>query len=640
MLYAIRNGGFSSGPMPQNIVVGEEAEEVAAFVAKYSGSDVARAPGPAELPAGAPATPPSSADARAPMLDLKAIRRDPEPVRAALARRGDGSDERLDEVLELDARRRELLPRGRGAARRAEGGLARASRAPRRPARTPSAAIAAMQEVSRRVKALGEELEERRGRARRRLLASLPNPPDPSAADEDTTLREVGEATARAAPTTSSSPGALIDMEAGARVAGSRFAYLQGRPRAARARARALGARGAAAATASSPVIPPVLVREEALYGTGFLPDTEQQIYRLADDPLYLAGHERGARWPRCTPARSSTSEALPLRYAGFSPCFRREAGAAGRDTRGIFRVHQFDKVEMFCVRRARRTPRPSTSGCSRSRRRSSRRSRSPTAWSTSRSTTSASSAAKKYDCEAWLPGQERYRELTSTSNTTDFQARRLDIRYRGPDGAPRHVHTLNGTAVAVGAHADRGPRERPAGGRHGRDPRGAVAMGRPAGTGSDEMSKTTTRPHHPSIPPTTTRRCVAAPPRSTTNRWACPPTGTPSRSATSPASPARASRRPPNRRVLQRICQSVRPGRDSAGMFVARLICSDSFCPDGIVAEAETLKELETARLRVRLRVRDPRVPDHVQETAVVVSLGRYRRRHARPRPPVGEAA
>ena len=130
-----------------------------------------------------------------------------------------------------------------------------------------------------------------------------------------------------------------------------------------------------------APVVPPVLVREEALFGTGFLPDTEQQIYTLPDDDLYLIGHLARCRWPRCTPARSSTRPTLPRRYAGFSPCFRREAGAAGKDTRGIFRVHQFDKVEMFVFVRARGRRATSTSGCSRSRRRSCRRSSSPTGW-------------------------------------------------------------------------------------------------------------------------------------------------------------------------------------------------------------------------------------------------------------------
>jgi seryl-tRNA synthetase len=193
------------------------------------------------------------------------------------------------------------------------------------------------------------------------------------------------------------------------------------------------------------PVIPPVLVREEALYGTGFLPDTEQQIYRLADDDLYLAGTSEVAL---ASLHAGEIVEDLPLRYAGFSPCFRREAGAAGKDTRGIFRVHQFDKVEMFSF------VDPATSRDEHERLLSIEESIMQALGLPYRVVNIAvddlgASAAKKYDCEAWLPGQGRYRELTSTSNTTDFQARRLQIRYRPADGArPDVVHTLNGTAV------------------------------------------------------------------------------------------------------------------------------------------------------------------------------------------------
>ena len=184
-----------------------------------------------------------------------------------------------------------------------------------------------------------------------------------------------------------------------------------------------------------------MLVREEALFGTGFLPDTEQQIYRLADDDLYLAGTSE-VRAGLAARRRDPRRGALPLRYAGFSPCFRREAGAAGSDTRGIFRVHQFDKVEMFSFVRARGRPRTSTSGCWRSRRRSCRRSSIPYRVVNIAVDDLGASAAKKYDLEAWLPGQQRYRELTSTSNTTDFQARRLDIRYRPPRAAARATST------------------------------------------------------------------------------------------------------------------------------------------------------------------------------------------------------
>jgi seryl-tRNA synthetase len=195
-----------------------------------------------------------------------------------------------------------------------------------------------------------------------------------------------------------------------------------------------------------TPVIPPVLVREEALYGTGFLPDTEQQIYRLADDPLYLAGTSEVALASLHAGEIVEAGE-LPLRYAGFSPCFRREAGAAGRDTRGIFRVHQFDKLEMFSF------VEPDAAPAEHERLLGIEEELLQALEIPYRVVNIAvhelgPSAVRKYDCEAWMPGQERYREVTSASNTTDFQARRLDVRFRKPGGKPAHVATLNGTAV------------------------------------------------------------------------------------------------------------------------------------------------------------------------------------------------
>ena len=379
------------------------------------------------------------------MLDLKAIRDDPAPVRAALARRRDGSDARLDRVLELDVRRRELLPEAEGQ-KATQNAASLAIAAAKKAGEDASEAIAAMQEVARRGRVLREELDAVEADLDA-ALASLPNPPDPSAPDEDTVLREVGEA-GRTGRDHLELAGALIDMEAGAQVAGSRFAYLKGdlvmvELALVRWALELLRGKG------FEPVIPPVLVREEALYGTGFLPDTEQQIYRLADDPLYLAGTSE-------VPLASLHARtmldgaALPLRYAGFSPCFRREAGAAGRDTRGIFRVHQFDKVEMFAF------VRPEDAVEEHERLLAAEEEILQALGIPYRVVNIAvgdlgSSAAKKYDLEAWLPGQERFRELTSTSNTTDFQARRLDIRFRPERGGPRHVATLNGTAVAVG---------------------------------------------------------------------------------------------------------------------------------------------------------------------------------------------
>jgi seryl-tRNA synthetase len=197
------------------------------------------------------------------------------------------------------------------------------------------------------------------------------------------------------------------------------------------------------------PVIPPVLVREQALYGTGFLPDTEQQIYHLPADDLYLAGTSEVALASLHAGEILDAAE-LPLRYAGFSPCFRREAGTAGKDTRGIFRVHQFDKVEMFAF------VEPDRSSEEHERllaieEEIMRDLEIPYRVLNIAVDDLGASAAKKYDIEAWLPGQARYRELTSTSNTTDFQARRLEIRMRPASGKPEILHTLNGTAVAVG---------------------------------------------------------------------------------------------------------------------------------------------------------------------------------------------
>ena len=278
-------------------------------------------------------------------------------------------------------------------------------------------------------------------------LGSLPNLPDPDAPDEDTVLREVGDAGATGRDHLELA-GPRIDMERGARLSGSRFAYLLGDlamleltlVRYAFEKLRRAG---------FEPVIPPVLVREEALYGTGFLPDTEQQIYRLADDELFLVGT---SEVPLASLHRGEVlaSDQLPVRYAGFSSCFRREAGAAGKDTRGIFRVHQFDKVEMFAF------VAPDHAAEEHERILDIEESILTELEIPYRVVAIAvgdlgASAAMKYDCEAWLPGQGRYRELTSCSNTTDFQARRLDVRYRDGDGKLGHVHTLNGTAVAVG---------------------------------------------------------------------------------------------------------------------------------------------------------------------------------------------
>jgi seryl-tRNA synthetase len=379
------------------------------------------------------------------VLDLRQIREDPEPARAALARRGTDPAV-LDEALELDDRRRTLLPeleerrRLKNEASRRIGELQRSGE-------DASQAIADVKGASAREKELEEELrsvEERRGAA----LASLPNLPDPDAPARDEVLREEGEAGKRGR-THVELLGELLDSEAGARVSGSRFVYLKG-PLVRLEFALVQWALSVLDEHGFTPVIPPVLVREPALFGTGMLPDTEQQLYRVPEDDLYLVGT---SEVPLASLHASEilTADELPRRYAGFSTCFRREAGAAGKDTQGLFRVHQFDKVEMFSFVEPERSP-----------------DEHERLLAIEESILQAfgipyrvvniavddlgASAAKKYDLEAWLPGQERFRELTSCSNTTDFQARRLDIRYRPGEGeSPRPVHTLNGTAVAVG---------------------------------------------------------------------------------------------------------------------------------------------------------------------------------------------
>ena len=361
-------------------------------------------------------------------------------MRAALARRGDAVAETVDRVLSLDER-------WRATRRQLEELQAEQNRASRGRRGPPTAQereqLAAMagrgRELSDAESAVRSELDA--------MLSTLPNLPAPEAPDADTVLREVGHAGATGRDHLELA-GHRIDMERAARVSGSRFAYLRGELvmlelALVRFALERLGGEG------FEPVIPPVLVRERALYGTGFLPDTEQQIYRVAGDELYLVGTSE-VPLASLHEGEILPGDALPLRYAGFSSCFRREAGAAGKDTRGIFRVHQFDKVEMFCF------VEPSAGAQEHEHLLAVEESILQALEIPYRVVAIAigdlgASAAKKYDCEAWLPGQGRYRELTSCSNTTDFQSRRLDIRYRPDGGRPAHVHTLNGTAVAVG---------------------------------------------------------------------------------------------------------------------------------------------------------------------------------------------
>jgi len=374
------------------------------------------------------------------VLDIQLIRRDPDTVRASLSRRRPDLAAAVDRVLELDETWRTL--RTALEELRAEQNQASKGRKgpPTPEEREQLAALAA------RGRTLSDEENSVR-EERDRELSALPSMPADDAPLEDTVLKEVGTAGATGLDHLALA-GDRIDMERAARTSGSRFAYLRG-DLAMLELALVHYALERVRGEGFEPVIPPVLVREQALYGTGFLPDTEQQIYRLAEDELYLVGT---SEVPLASLHRDEilAADELPLRYAGFSTCFRREAGAAGKDTRGIFRVHQFDKVEMFSF------VAPDESVAEHERLLAIEESILQELEIPYRVVAIAvgdlgASAAKKYDCEAWLPGQGRYRELTSCSNTTDYQARRLDIRYRSEDGRPAPVHTLNGTAVAVG---------------------------------------------------------------------------------------------------------------------------------------------------------------------------------------------
>ncbi len=385
------------------------------------------------------------------MLDIKAIRDDPEPFRAGLARRNLG--DAVDQLLAADERRRTMTARVeelRAAQNKASKEIGRAE------GDTKQALIAEVGSVSAELKDVEPQLAEAEEQLAT-LLAATPNVPHESCpdgfTDEDAVevRRHLDPTAFGFTPRDHAELGELLgilDTERGARTSGSRFVYVLGdlvfvQFALMRHAMDILNDKGFV------PVIPPVMVREEAMYGTGMLPADEAQLYVTREDDLYLVGT---AEVPLAALHMGEiVSEGqLPLRYAGYSTCFRREAGTYGKDMGGMFRVHQFDKVEMFSFT----TPEAS--------------------WDEHEYLVSieeeivsnlelpyrvvniaagdlGSSAAKKYDIEVWLPGQGKYRELTSCSNTTDYQARRLQTRMRRGEGSPEIVHTLNGTATAMG---------------------------------------------------------------------------------------------------------------------------------------------------------------------------------------------
>jgi len=367
-----------------------------------------------------------------------------------MERRGTKVD--LDAIIEMDDRHRALL-------REVEAARAEQNQAGKQIAKATgeakAAAIAEMQRLAERLRGLEASLAERRARLDE-ALAEVPNLVHPSAppgsGDESNRLvREVGGREplgfAVADHMDLGERLGIIDTERAAKVSGSRFTYLLGAAVVLElALVRMVMDR--LVPQGFVPVIPPVLVRRDAMFGTGFFPTDEAQVYRLADDDLYLAGT---AEVPIASMHTREVlaGDALPRRYLGYSPCFRREAGTYGRDTRGIIRVHQFDKAEMFsfcapeasddehlfllsqeeAIWQALEIPYRVLEICAGD---------------------LAAPNYRKFDIEAWLPGAERWLEVTSCSNDIDYQARRLQVRARRESGAEL-VHTLNGTAVAVG---------------------------------------------------------------------------------------------------------------------------------------------------------------------------------------------
>ena len=366
------------------------------------------------------------------MIDARAARHDPDAFRAALARKG--AAEAFGAFLAADERWRELVPR--------VDELRGRTKLKGKP--TPEQ-LEELRGVKDELQRLEEELAAAE-RGRDEALAQVPNPPHESVPDGETEddaveVRRVGEPPALEEPREHTEIG-RFDIERAARVSGARFGYMVG-DTALLALALYRFALDRLVAQGFTAVLPPVLVREEAMYGTGFFPTEKADYYEMPADGLYLVGT---SEVPLAGLHMGEILDELPLRYAAYSSCFRREAGAAGRDTRGMFRVHQFEKVEMFvwCP--------PEDSWEEHERllaieEELVRELGLPYRVLNIAAGDLSASAAKRYDIEAWFPSQERYREITSCSNTTDYQARRLSTRFRGERGLET-PHTLNGTAA------------------------------------------------------------------------------------------------------------------------------------------------------------------------------------------------
>jgi seryl-tRNA synthetase len=367
------------------------------------------------------------------MIDLREARNDPEAFRAALARRG--AAEAFDELLAADERWRALVPQ--------VDELRARQKLDGKP--TPEQ-LEELKEIKEQLRSLEAELSAAEAE-REEALAQVPNPPHESAADgltEDDAveIKRWGEPPQLEHPSEHTEIG-RFELERAAKLSGARFGFLAG-DTALLAFALYRLALDRLVAEGFTPMIPPVLVREEAMYGTGFFPSDKNDYYAVPEDGLYLVGT---SEVPLIGMHLEEILNELPIRYCAFSSCFRREAGAAGRDTRGMFRVHQFQKVEMVVYTH------PDKSWDVHEQMLALEEALVQTVELPYRVVNTAAgdlstAAAKRYDIEAWFPSQERYREITSCSNTTDFQARRSGIRYRTEDGRLETPHTLNGTAA------------------------------------------------------------------------------------------------------------------------------------------------------------------------------------------------
>ncbi len=384
------------------------------------------------------------------MIDLKVLREDPERVRLSQKVRGE-NPELVDQLLQADTARREAITAFE--ALRAEQNLLSKSVGAAK-GDEKAAILESAKELSARVKVADSARAEAEAAADALLLQihNLIDPDAPVGGEEDFVILEhVGTPRDFAAEGFEAKDHVeigkilkAIDTERGAKVSGSRFYYLTG-PGALLEFALVNYAIASATKAGFTPVIPPVLVKPAAMEGTGFLGQAAENVFHLEEDDFYLVGT---SEVPLAAYHMDEIVDSLPLRYAGYSSCFRREAGTYGKDTRGIIRVHQFDKVEMFTFckpedaleehKRLLQWEKDFMNAME-----------IPFRVIDVASGDLGASAIRKFDIEAWIPTQNAYREVTSTSNCTEFQARRLNIRYRDEDGT-KPVATLNGTLVAI----------------------------------------------------------------------------------------------------------------------------------------------------------------------------------------------